>query len=90
MLHARDSYNERIQDSANVIPEKEPVFLLRGQDKLAPAILDIYVAMTENEPGRDISIMHAIKEHAQRMRNWQREQKVKVADMEPNDRHIGK
>ena len=89
MLHARKSYNERVQDSAGKIPMDEPVFLLRGQDKLAPVMLDIYVAMTESEPGRDGELMLAVKEHANRMRRWQSKRAVKVADMEPDDRHLG-
>ena len=35
MKHARDDYNDRIQDSAKKIPEDEPVFLLRAQDSAA-------------------------------------------------------
>jgi hypothetical protein len=37
MRHARDDYNERIQDEAKLIPVGEPVFLLRGQDPCAPS-----------------------------------------------------
>ena len=89
MLHARKSYNERIQDSANIIPEDEPVFILRGQDKLAPVMLDIYCALSANTKGADIDIRVAVTEHAGRMRNWQRERKVKVADMDSSDRLLG-
>lgn len=35
MKHARADY-DRIQDPAGLIPEDEPVFLLRGQDIFAP------------------------------------------------------
>jgi hypothetical protein len=86
MLHARKSYNERVQDSANIIPMDEPVFLLRGQDKLAPVLLEIYVAMTRNTEGFDSNIAYAVEEHAQRMKGWQVLQKSKVADMEPDDK----
>ena len=41
MKHAREDYN-RIQDPAGKIPENEPVFLLRGQDKFAPATLEFW------------------------------------------------
>ncbi len=88
MLHARKSYNERVQDSANIIPKDEPVFLLRGQDKLAPVLLDIYVAMSRNTKGFDTNIACAVQEHAQRMRDWQGNQKSKVADMEPDDKFV--
>ncbi len=88
MLHARKSYNERVQDSANIIPKDEPVFLLRGQDKLAPDLLDIYVSRTRNTEGFDENIALAVTEHAQRMRVWQDNQKSKVADMEPDDKFV--
>jgi hypothetical protein len=86
MLHARKSYNERVQDSANIIPEDEPVFLLRGQDVLAPALLDIYVAMSRNTAGSDDNLLLAVTEHAERMRAWQVAEKSKVADMVSSDR----
>ena len=38
MRHARPDYN-RFQDPENLIPQDEPVLLLRGQDKLAPKTL---------------------------------------------------
>lgn len=38
MKHARADY-DRIQDPAGLIPADEPVFLLRGQDMLAPAVV---------------------------------------------------
>lgn len=42
MKHAREDYN-RIQDPANLIPENEPVFLFRAQDKFAVIALEAYV-----------------------------------------------
>lgn len=86
MLHARKSYNKRIQDSANVIPQNEPVFILRGQDQLAPVILDIYVAMTKNLSGFDVNIADAVAEHTQRMRAWHENHGCKVADMDFEDK----
>ena len=41
MRHAREDYN-RIQDPGGKIPSEEPVFLLRGQDKLAATIVRAY------------------------------------------------
>lgn len=35
MRHARSDYDERVQDAARIIPDDEPVFLLRGQDPAA-------------------------------------------------------
>jgi hypothetical protein len=42
MIHAREDYNQRIQDSAGIIPDDEPVFLLRAQDRLAREALVMY------------------------------------------------
>lgn len=39
MIHARSDYQARIQDSANKIPDDEPVFLLRAQDATAAATI---------------------------------------------------
>ena len=41
MKHARNDY-DRIQDPAGLIPADEPVFLLRGQDKLAIKAMEAY------------------------------------------------
>lgn len=38
MRHARDDYN-RFQDPAGIVPEDEPVFLIRGKDKAGPPTL---------------------------------------------------
>ena len=35
MKHARPDYNDRIVDTAGLIPDDEPVMLFRGQDRLA-------------------------------------------------------
>lgn len=54
MRHARKDYN-RIQDPTFKIPVKEPVFLLRGQDKLAANIVRAYAAAAEAEGLKDIA-----------------------------------
>jgi len=43
MKHARQDYN-RIQDSEGLIPEDEPVFLLRGQDTVAPGVVRFWAS----------------------------------------------
>ena len=47
MKHARDDYNSRIQDLAGLIPDDEPVFLLRGQDKCAADTVRWWAAQAE-------------------------------------------
>lgn len=64
MKHAREDYN-RFQDPAGLIPEDEPVFLLRGQDKYAAAIVELYSTLV-----KDAKVAAATKQLAQWMRDW--------------------
>ena len=68
MVHARKDYN-RIQDPEHKIPEDEPVFLIRGQDKSAPATLRFWAA--ENlRNGGDPEASRLAVEQAGRMAAW--------------------
>lgn len=80
MLHARKDYQGRIQDSANLIPEDEPVFLIRAQDKLAPDIVEVWATGAEEE-GAAPNIVEAARGHAEAMREWQEEHGSKIPDM---------
>lgn len=82
MIHAREDYNRRIQDSENIIPEDEPVFLLRGQDALAPSILLDWASRLRSLGG-DPDMVDLVREQAHRMIFWQNENGVKVPDL-PN------
>jgi len=42
MRHGRTDYQQRIVDTAGLIPENEPVFLLRGKDAAAPETVRAY------------------------------------------------
>ncbi len=81
MLHARKDYNKRVQDSESIIPESEPVFLLRGQDKFAPILLDLYAFMVESSEAPDAAVVRNTREHAEAMRVWQANTKCKLPDM---------
>jgi hypothetical protein len=70
MKHARDDYN-RIQDPAGLIPEDEPVFLLRAQDKHAAATLRYYAHLVALDQG-DVSILFATQKQADAMEAWPR------------------
>jgi len=85
MLHARNDYNRRIQDSENVIPENEPVFLLRGQDIFAPILLELYAAMIEISLEPDEDIIRNTQIHASVMRKWQDSKIVKFPNMDNED-----
>ncbi len=79
MRHARKDYN-RIQDPDHKIPVTEPVFLLRGQDVLAPEILKSYSHMLRHRYG-DEEGAKQLEEHAQKMIAWQKNHKVKIPDL---------
>jgi len=81
MRHARPDY-ARIQDPAGKIPADEPVFLLRGQDMLAPAILDRYAADAQRA-GCEPHLVRAVHDHAEAMRDWQRTRFQKRPDCPP-------
>jgi len=68
MKHARPDY-DRIQDPAGLIPDDEPVFLLRAQDKHAAKALRWYA----NEVafwGGDARIVKAALDQADAMDAW--------------------
>lgn len=81
MLHARSDYTERIVDIAGLIPEEEPVFLLRGQDLLAPNLL-VQWAEEYERLGGDPAVAESVQRHARRMADWQLVSgKAKIADV---------
>jgi len=82
MIHAREDYQDRIQDSENKIPADEPVFLLRGQDALAPSLL-LDWASRMRSLGGDPAMADLVRAQAHRMIIWQNENGVKIPDL-PN------
>jgi hypothetical protein len=52
--HAREDYN-RIQDSAGLFPDDEPLFLIRGQDMAGPETLRQYAIAALREPPTSLS-----------------------------------
>lgn len=66
MKHAREDYNRRIIDVDGTIPENEPVFLFRGQDKLAPQVLDFYADLLAEEKRKaESEIPYLISEYGE-------------------------
>ena len=78
MKHARADY-DRFQDPACLIPEDEPVFLIRGQDILAPDTLRAYANAARQAGRKDIADLTF--DHANRMVEWQRARKNKLPDL---------
>jgi len=86
MLHARQDYNRRIQDSENLIPDGEPVFLLRGQDVHAVDILERYVTLVKREGAdHDKTIVSNCLGHIAAIKKWQEENGSKNPDMCTSD-----
>lgn len=79
MRHARDDYN-RIQDPAGLIPDDEPVFLIRGKDLAGPRTVREW-AKVAHELGADEAIINAALSQAKRMEAWQTLFESKVPDM---------
>ena len=56
MLHARDDYNKGKMDT---IPEDEPVFLLRAQDKSASHVVRYWASLQDEGELKDMAYNHA-------------------------------
>lgn len=81
MKHARSDYDERIQDSAGLIPDDEPVLLIRGQDGLAIPIIDDYIDYYSHAENGDLRVLDLLRKHRERIEAWQAEHGSKVADL---------
>lgn len=79
MRHARLDYN-RIQDPAGLIPQDEPVFLLRAQDRFAPDTV-LYWSSEAEQGGADAAIVELAREHAAAMAKWQNDHPVLTYDV---------
>lgn len=86
MLHARPDYDGRFIDQGapghpdHVIPDDEPVLLVRGQDKAAPATARAW-ADENDRLGGDPSMSALVRDHAERIEEYQlRTGRSKLAD----------
>jgi len=68
MIHVREDYN-RIQDPAGLIPDDEPVMLLRAQDALALETLYLYLRACEMA-NIDRAMIHDLIIHMGRFALW--------------------
>ena len=76
MLHARNDYNRRVQDSENLIPKDEPVVLLRAQDELACKAVNYYAWLCKQNQAPEVAAK--MKEHHRLMMAWP---KKKIPDV---------
>ena len=82
MKHVSDKFNYVQPNSKNEkkIPAKEPVFLIRGQDKLGPQTLRAYANQYELMGGSPV-ITAEIRAQAFMMEAWQKKTGTcKIAD----------
>jgi hypothetical protein len=79
MKHAREDYN-RIQDPAGLIPQDEPVFLIRGQDRCGPEALRNYARLAALA-GAETGVIRLTLDHARLMEQWQAEHRQKTPDL---------
>lgn len=78
MKHARSDY-DRFQDPDGLIPDDEPVFIVRGQDKSAPETLRAWAREHVRRSGSAV-LAAAVRNHAVAMEVWQEKHGAKVAD----------
>lgn len=69
MIHSRLDYQNRIIDKANIIPEDEPVFLLRSSDIFMVDMLRDYASQLMTE-GLD-NMADSIFEHIKKVKEYQ-------------------
>lgn len=79
MKHARPDYN-RIQDPEGRIPQDEPVFLIRGQDFVAPEAVEAWANLAESA-GADPIMVQSARGQAREMRLWGKKHGDKIPDM---------
>lgn len=82
MKHAREDYN-RIQDPDNIIPDDEPVFLIRAQDYVAPDAVRAWAELASNAGASD-DIVTAALAQAEAMEQWHNEHGAHIPDL-PHD-----
>lgn len=82
MKHARPDYN-RIQDPDGLIPEDEPVFLLRGQDKTAAQIVRLWASAQRQNPKADMKMIMMAEQQANAMEQWQQKKWADLDYAEP-------
>lgn len=86
MRHARPDYEGRFIDTGapgrpdHVIPDDEPVLLVRGQDRCAPATARRW-ADQNDAFGGDPEMSRLVREHAVLIEEWQALNGSKLADM---------
>lgn len=71
MIHARADYNciQDDPDRKGAIPENEPVFLIRAQDKFGAALVRLWADINAAHGG-DPDLIRMALAHADKMQKW--------------------
>lgn len=80
MDFGRKDYNESIHEIIDQAPSDEPVFLLRGSDKLAPTLIASYVKELVMA-GVDQDIIDSAVSQCRKMIEWQEKNGSRVTDL---------
>lgn len=80
MDFGRKDYNENIHEIIDQAPSDEPVFLLRGSDKLAPTLIASYVKELVMA-GVDQDIIDSAVSQCRKMIEWQERNGSRVTDL---------
>lgn len=83
MKHAREDYDRRIQDAEGLIPQDEPVFLLRAQDAISVLTVRFW-AETAAAMGVSPVIVEQVRQHIRRFEDWRLLNGVKLPDAPHN------
>lgn len=86
MIHARSDYM-RIQDPLKLIPEDEPVFLVRGQDVNGPAAVEHWVDLAEQSGASEHSV-DVVRKQAELIHEYQANHIHKIPDINKTDVNI--
>ena len=82
MIFGRKDYDS--PDGMIGIPDDEPVFLLRAQDRLSIEVVDAWIAAAERD-GVDQKMITSAKLQVSRMIRWQADHGVKTPTDVPSD-----
>lgn len=69
LRHSRDDYNQNIQADHNLIPEDEPVFLIRAQDVVSSAAVYAWADFAK-QAGASAETVASARRHAHLMSEW--------------------
>lgn len=83
MIHAREDWNGRIVDLEKKIPEDEPVFMVRAQDKHAASTIHFYANLVRQDMEADQRIVTLCEAHETPIEEWPKKKSPDLPDQTP-------